>query len=60
MKLQFIDDLTALSKIVEQLKACEFECEGGNLENNAQFIQLVEIAARWQSERPEQQVEDAA
>ena len=48
MKLQFIDDLTALSEIVEQLKACGFECEGGYLKNNVEFIRLEEIAARWQ------------
>lgn len=47
MKLQFIDDLTALSEIVEQLKMCGYECEGGLLENNVEFIRLEEIAARW-------------
>lgn len=49
MKLQFIDDLIALSEIVEQLKACEFECEGGYLKNNVEFIRLEEIASRWES-----------
>lgn len=57
MKLQFVDDLTALSGIVEQLKACGFECEGGYLENHIDFIRLAEIADRWQSEQHEQQAE---
>lgn len=57
MKLQFIDDLTALSGIVGQLKACGFECEGGYLENHIDFIHLAEIADRWQSEQPAAQAE---
>ena len=47
MGLQFADDLLALFEIVEQLKACGYECEGGCLENNVEFIRLEEIAARW-------------
>jgi hypothetical protein len=34
-----------LREIVEQLKACGFECEAGKLENNTAFQQLVELAA---------------
>lgn len=33
-----------LLEIVEQLKFCGFECEDGKLENNAAFLQLVQIA----------------
>jgi hypothetical protein len=48
MHLQFADDLQALSEIVEQLRMCKYECEGGHLENNVEFIRLEEIAARWE------------
>lgn len=33
-----------LKAIVEQLKSCGYECEGGYLENNTAFIELEELA----------------
>ncbi|MED4411023.1 MULTISPECIES: hypothetical protein [Bacillus subtilis group] len=33
-----------LSEIVDQLKACGFECEAGPLENNVAFVELEKIA----------------
>jgi hypothetical protein len=29
-----------LKEIVEQLESCNFECEGGSLQNNSAFIEL--------------------
>ncbi len=58
--LQFVDDLLALSEIVTQLKKCEYECKGGYLKNNVEFIRLEEIAARWPTagERQQTRTED--
>lgn len=33
-----------LKEIVEQLKACNYECEAGPLENNVAFQKLEELA----------------
>lgn len=34
----------SLKEIVEQLKSCGYECQGGPLENNIAFIKLKEMA----------------
>lgn len=33
-----------LPPIVEQLRSCRYECEGGPLENNEAFIELVALS----------------
>ncbi len=38
-----------LMEIVEQLRACEFKCEAGLLENNTAFVALEEMAEREKS-----------
>ena len=35
---------TKLPRIIQQLKFCRYECDGGVLENNAAFIGLEEIS----------------
>lgn len=37
-------DAWSLVEIVEQLRLCGYECEGGRLEDNVAFVALVEIA----------------
>jgi hypothetical protein len=41
-----------LQEIVEQLRACGFECEAGPLENNVAFQELVRLAEQ-STEPPE-------
>jgi len=36
--------MNRLNKIIEQLESCNFEGEGGNLENNVAFIKLVKMS----------------
>jgi hypothetical protein len=36
--------MTSLKEIIEQLKLCHFDCEGGALENNIAFIELKKLA----------------
>jgi rhamnose utilization protein RhaD (predicted bifunctional aldolase and dehydrogenase) len=36
--------MTSLKEIIEQLKLCRFDCEGGALENNIAFIELKKLA----------------
>jgi hypothetical protein len=36
-----------LKEAIVQLEKCQFECEGGYLENNVAFIGLKNLAAIW-------------
>ena len=44
--------MSKLSQIVNQLLACNYECEAGKLEHNLAFQELMELAAKEQSEEP--------
>ncbi|MBW7634751.1 hypothetical protein K1I48_14880 [Bacillus licheniformis] len=37
-------EFKTLKEIVEQIKACDFECEAGPLTNNVAFQKLAELA----------------
>lgn len=49
-----------LSEIVAQLRACNYECEAGRLENNVAFQELARMADEIDEARADEQDDEAA